>query len=537
MNFKNKMTEIRQRHLAGVTRFISASVLALLFFLVILGRVLYAVLFDKEAELFSQSVEQVLIAVMTTLFFSVVWRIVGERRGQVGFLYEIVNVPVLGGFYFLWKSMPMNMYYTMYVAGVLLALFCFTVYLLWTEETKDIFSVLFVSFWKTAGQIFLIGVLGSICLFAIDCLLIEVFYGWWYVWLAFCYVLAIHLFLSYIPHFGEYVETKSLHFLLERIFLPAYLVMLVILYLYMAKIIVTVTMPVGTMNWYASVAVALYALFYFCLYEEGNSRIRRFLRYGGIALLPVMAMQAWGIYIRFDAYGLTTARYVSMVCNVFGLAVILSGIGRCSGKYLFLLAGLLTIMMTLLPTNMIDVPAANQWNRLSACLERHGMIKDGKVIMSHELTVNEKNDIRSAYLYLAHNPGRWKYPLVDVMKKDNDLRSFLNVYQKENWIDLMYDWEAIDVSGYEKMYMFNGGSDDIAPDGTFTFDTEDGKKTVPLMPYMERLRKGASSGVDGTKAEMTYDVNEYRRIYFNDVRFPKEGACKDARFSGFLLEK
>ena len=54
---------------------------------------------------------------------------------------------------------------------------------------------------------------------------------------------------------------------------------------------------------------------------------------------------------------------------------------------------------------------------------------------------------------------------------------------------------------------------------------------------MERLRKGASSGVDGTKADMTYDVNEYRRIYFNDVRFPKEGACKDARFSGFLLEK
>ena len=61
MNFKNKMTEIRRRHLAGVTRFISASVLALLFFLVILVRVLYAVLFDKEAELFSQSVELSLI--------------------------------------------------------------------------------------------------------------------------------------------------------------------------------------------------------------------------------------------------------------------------------------------------------------------------------------------------------------------------------------------------------------------------------------------------------------------------------------------
>lgn len=85
------------------------------------------------------------------------------------------------------------------------------------------------------------------------------------------------------------------------------------------------------------------------------------------------------------------------------------------------------------------------------------------------------------------------------MKKDNDLRSFLNVYQKENWIDLMYDWEAIDVSGYEKMYMFNGGSDDIAPDGTFTFDTEDGKKTVPSCLIWSGCGKGHHRALMGQK--------------------------------------
>lgn len=69
-------------------------------------------------------------------------------------------------------------------------------------------------------------------------------------------------------------------------------------------------------------AVAVFSLFYFCLYEETDNGSRRFLKYGALALFPVMVVQALGIYIRFEAYGLTAARYASMICSGFGLAVI-----------------------------------------------------------------------------------------------------------------------------------------------------------------------------------------------------------------------
>lgn len=92
------------------------------------------------------------------------------------------------------------------------------------------------------------------------------------------------------------------------------------------------------MNWYASFAVAVFSLFYFCLYEETDNGSRRFLKYGALALFPVMVVQALGIYIRFEAYGLTAARYASMICSGFGLAVIAFAFFRRAACPLFLLA-------------------------------------------------------------------------------------------------------------------------------------------------------------------------------------------------------
>ena len=97
----------------------------------------------------------------------------------------------------------------------------------------------------------------------------------------------------------------------------------------------------GENDWYASFAVAVFSLFYFCLYEETDNGSRRFLKYGALALFPVMVVQALGIYIRFEAYGLTAARYASMICSGFGLAVIAFAFFRRAPVRFFFWRGLL----------------------------------------------------------------------------------------------------------------------------------------------------------------------------------------------------
>lgn len=535
---QNIWERVRRQSEAGVSRFRSAAVLAVVFFLLVTGRVTVMSSSGNISmeELFPESILYIMTALVTTLLFAVLWRIGLERNDKVKNGYELVNIPVLAGSYFLWQMMPMTSYFVMYLGGVIFCLPCLSVYVLWTKETKGLFPHIFGSFWKASGIGLLTFLLGCICLLSVDSLLLHIFWGWWYVLFAFSSVLALLLFLSYLPQTGEEKRSPMLFFLLQRIFMPVYIAILGILYIYIGKIIVAGTMPVGKMNWYASFAVAVYCLFYFCLHEEENKRSRLFLRFGALALFPVMIVQAWGIYIRFDAYGLTTARYASMVCNFFGFLTVLSALCRNSARFLFLLAGFLGILCSLTPLNIIDVPAKDQWTRLDKVISAYDMRKGDKIILSEEMTKEDKESLRSSYWYLAYDPGRWKYPVVEMMKKDEDLRSFLNIYRENSHINLFNRWETISVDGYKNVYIFDVTADEMEGEEVVRIITADGEKEIPIAPYRQQI-EGKTEETGNDKSLLIYNINENRKIYFENIRIPKEKNDGGYYLHGYLLEK
>ena len=104
---QNIWERIRRQSAAGVSRFRSAAVLAVLFFLLVMGRVM-AVSSEKVSleELFPESILYIMTALVTTLLFAVLWRIGLERKDKVKNVYELVNIPVLAGSYFLWQMPP-----------------------------------------------------------------------------------------------------------------------------------------------------------------------------------------------------------------------------------------------------------------------------------------------------------------------------------------------------------------------------------------------------------------------------------------------
>lgn len=535
---QNIWERVRRQSAAGVSRFRSAAVLAVVFFLLVMGRVTVMSSSGNISmeELFPENILYMMTALVTTLLFSVLWRIGLERKDKVKNVYELVNIPVLAGSYFLWQMMPMTSYFVMYLGGVIFCLPCLSVYILWTKETKGLFPHIFGSFWKASGIGLLTFLLGGICLLSIDNLLLHVFWGWWHVLFAFSSVLALLLFLSYLPQTGEEKRSPMLFFLLQRIFMPVYIAILGILYIYIGKIIVAGTMPVGKMNWYASFAVAVYCLFYFCLHEEENKRSRLFLRFGALALFPVMIVQAWGIYIRFDAYGLTTARYASMICNFFGFLTVLSALCRNSARFLFLLAGFLGILCSLTPLNIVDVPAKDQWTRLDKVISAYDMRKGNEIIMAEQMTKEDKENLRSAYWYLAYDPGRWKYPVVEMMKKDEDLRSFLDIRREDSHIDLFNRWETIPVDGYKNVYIFDVTADETEGEEVVRIITADGEKEIPLAPYRRQI-EGKTEETGNDKSLLIYNIDENRKIYFESIRIPKEKNNGEYYLQGYLLEK
>ena len=185
--------------------------------------------------------------------------------------------------------------------------------------------------------------------------------------------------------------------------LPASLVLLAILYLYLGKILVRGTMPSGTLNWFGSVALAVYAFFWLALRDSTNAFFRRFVRFGWALLIPVLAMQVVGIVIRYNAYGLTSLRLAGMAVLLVGVAALALAALNRPPRHLFHVVAVVGIAFTMTPFNVIDLPLRDQERRLRTAMERNGLVKDGEISFAAAAGV-PKEDVKaivSAWRYLT----------------------------------------------------------------------------------------------------------------------------------------
>ena len=184
------------------------------------------------------------------------------------------------------------------------------------------------------------------------------------------------------------------------------------------------------------------------------------------------------------------------------------------------------------------MPAKDQWTRLDKVLSAYDMRKENKIIIAEQMTKEDKESLRSAYRYLAYDPGRWKYPVVGMMKKDEDLRSFLNIYRVDSHIDLFNRWETIPVDGYKKVYIFDVTADETEDEEEeiVRIITADGEKEIPIAPYRRQI-EGKTEETGNDKSLLIYNINENRKIYFESIRIPKEKNDGEYYLHGYLLEK
>ena len=211
------------------------------------------------------------------------------------------------------------------------------------------------------------------------------------------------LYVSYLPDVGEKLTYNDVFTsLLSKIPLSLYYLLLVILYVYLIKIVVTWTLPVGVINWFASFALFFYI--YFSYASSDDYFLSKFhQKYGSYVLIPIFIIQQISIFIRVNAYGLTELRVLSLVFNLIGLILILLNIFK--KRYLFfLIAGIIILIFTAIPyTNIIDLPAIEQEARLKRVLIDNNMYKDGEIIVNASLTKDTKDKIVSCYNFLSNS--------------------------------------------------------------------------------------------------------------------------------------
>ena len=214
------------------------------------------------------------------------------------------------------------------------------------------------------------------------------------------------LFISYVPKKEEVVEVPNTYrVIIHKALFFLYLLLIGILYLYILKIILTMNMPIGKLNWFGSFALLFYVFFYLSVDESDGKIQTLFKKQGAFLLMPVLSIQLFAIVIRVNAYGLTTARFMSIVLVLVAVVFMVVSLMKLPIRYAFLGIPVIALLFTCTPLNIYDVPNRNQEHRLIKVLEEAGAIKDGKLDETVKLNDWQKEEVSSAYDYLKYSSG------------------------------------------------------------------------------------------------------------------------------------
>ena len=376
----------------------------------------------------------------------------------------------------------------------------------------------------SAGGIgMLLSLLVGICLAAVQVLLVEVpkeLYIFMLCVVPFC--CAVSIGLSLLPRAGDVFEPPEpfLNRVVVGLVLPCYVFLLVILYLYIGKIVWQQSMPVGEMNWYASLALLSYGFFYFFWNDMPKLWFDRFMKWGLIWFLPILLVQLYGVWIRYAAYGLTTLRYLSMICTVYGVLFLVFRFLRQGIRMLFLVAAMLVIVLSLSPLNVIRVPLHEQQNRLIGLLTQEGLYADGRITMNHPVSSERALAVKSCVEYICSSG-------VD------EREDFCRQVKEIEWQNYLPQGTSIKTAGMKPPFRKQENHVIFKP----------GRKGIPLMGYQWAYPVNVKNAVtviqleDGERREVNLTDYADRLVAAQrDVPW-EEGKVKDRREKRVLLDE
>ncbi|WP_300624531.1 DUF4153 domain-containing protein [uncultured Megasphaera sp.] len=297
----NIVLQLRRRSVDSIRRFTVPFIISLLLF----ADVAYLTCWPSDEKRPVYGAISLCIAAM----FSVWWQLVLEVRrirGAKALLWQGASLIVWGFSYGAWMTVQDMTYIILYGSGIFLALTAGILAWLTYHAGESAFNRLFCGALQAVGVAVVADISLSVCAMALQTLLqLSLSFSTLYALIFYASFLVVgwNVFLSSVPEPGRpAAPSKPFGSVMAYVVVPVYGVLLAILYIYIAMICFKGEMPVGKMNWFASIALLVYAFCYLtCSNYDNHVWLLRYRRWGGLLLIPVVAVQLWGVYIRHEA--------------------------------------------------------------------------------------------------------------------------------------------------------------------------------------------------------------------------------------------
>ena len=279
-------------------------------------------------------------------------------------------------------------------------------------------------------------------------------YSFWFI----AEVFGASLFLSLLKKpdddLENYMFPSIFNLLIKFVIIPLIAIYTGVLYIYMAKTVISMQLPKGLIShlvlWYTAFSVVIMILI--TPFTQKDKFFGNFKKYFPYFSIPLIFASLFALFQRIYQYGITEKRYYVLILIFWLLFCMILFIRKMNitGIFISLIACVVIAVYT--PFSAKSVSNFSQKERLKRMLVKYGALKDGKISkITQKLADREGNQIHTTIAYISNNSTiqklNFKNEKGEVYSTLEDLEKGLDV--KESWKDY-YVYESEDEEIPEK---------------------------------------------------------------------------------------
>ena len=275
-------------------------------------------------------------------------------------------------------------------------------------------------------------------------------YSFWFI----TEVFGALLFLSLLKKPDDNLENYEFPFifnlLIKFAIIPLIIIYTGVLYIYMARVIISMHLPKGLIShlvlWYTAFSVFIMILI--TPFTQKDKFFENFKKYFPYFSIPLIFASLFAVFQRTYQYGITENRYYVLISIFWLLFCMILYIRNMNVTGVFISLIICFIISVYTPLSAKNVSNFSQSQRLKRMLVKYGALKDGKISkITQKLTNRQGSQIHTTIQYISDNSTiaklNFKNEKGEIYSTLGDLEKGLDV--KESWKDYsIYDSEDDD---------------------------------------------------------------------------------------------
>lgn len=265
-------------------------------------------------------------------------------------------------------------------------------------------------------------------------------YSFWFI----TEVFGALLFLSLLKKPDDNLENYEFPFifnlLIKFAIIPLIIIYTGVLYIYMARVIISMHLPKGLIShlvlWYTAFSVFIMILI--TPFTQKDKFFENFKKYFPYFSIPLIFASLFAVFQRTYQYGITENRYYVLISIFWLLFCMILYIRNMNVTGVFITLIICFIISVYTPLSAKNVSNFSQSQRLKRILVKYGALKDGKISkITQKLTNRQGSQIHTTIQYISDNSTiaklNFKNEKGEIYSTLGDLEKGLDV--KESWKD------------------------------------------------------------------------------------------------------